>query len=47
MYEELTYAKTQQKPVIYGENGLDANATCHKLPVRYFTELLAEALGVK
>lgn len=23
------------------------NATCHKLPVRYFTELLAEALGVK
>jgi len=26
---------------------LDANATEHKLPVRYFTELLAEALGVK
>ena len=26
---------------------LDANATTHKLPVRYFTELLAEALGVK
>ena len=23
------------------------NATQHKLPVRYFTELLAEALGVK
>lgn len=23
------------------------NATCHKLPVKYFTELLAEALGVK
>ena len=26
---------------------LDANATAHKLPVYYFTELLAEALGVK
>ena len=26
---------------------LDANATTHKLPVHYFTELLAEALGVK
>ena len=26
---------------------LDANATEHKLPVHYFTELLAEALGVK
>ena len=26
---------------------LDANSTDHKLPVRYFTELLAEALGVK
>jgi len=26
---------------------LDANATKHKLPVKYFTELLAEALGVK
>ena len=26
---------------------LDANATEHKLPVTYFTELLAEALGVK
>ena len=26
---------------------LDANATEHKLPVKYFTELLAEALGVK
>ena len=26
---------------------LDANATAHKLPVHYFTELLAEALGVK
>ena len=23
------------------------NATAHKLPVKYFTELLAEALGVK
>ena len=23
------------------------NATSHKLPVKYFTELLAEALGVK
>jgi heterodisulfide reductase subunit B len=23
------------------------NATAHKLPVHYFTELLAEALGVK
>ena len=26
---------------------LDANATKHRLPVKYFTELLAEALGVK
>lgn len=26
---------------------LDANSTDHKLPVHYFTELLAEALGVK
>ncbi|MCI8633964.1 MAG: disulfide reductase [Lachnospiraceae bacterium] len=26
---------------------LDANATEHKLPIVYFTELLAEALGVK
>ena len=26
---------------------LDANATAEKLPVHYFTELLAEALGVK
>ncbi len=26
---------------------LDANATEHRLPVKYFTELLAEALGVK
>lgn len=26
---------------------LDANSTAHKLPVHYFTELLAEALGVK
>jgi len=26
---------------------LDANATAHKLPVKYFTELLAQALGVK
>ena len=26
---------------------LDANSTSHKLPVHYFTELLAEALGVK
>ena len=26
---------------------LDANATSHTLPVKYFTELLAEALGVK
>ena len=26
---------------------LDANATKHVLPVKYFTELLAEALGVK
>lgn len=26
---------------------LDANATDHVLPVKYFTELLAEALGVK
>ena len=26
---------------------LDANATGEKLPVHYFTELLAEALGVK
>jgi heterodisulfide reductase subunit B len=26
---------------------LDVNATEHKLPVHYFTELLAEALGVK
>lgn len=26
---------------------LDANATSHRLPVKYFTELLAEALGVK
>ncbi len=26
---------------------LDANATDHVLPIRYFTEILAEALGVK
>ena len=26
---------------------LDANSTEHKLPIHYFTELLAEALGVK
>ena len=26
---------------------LDANATSHAVPVKYFTELLAEALGVK
>ena len=26
---------------------LDANATANHLPVKYFTELLAEALGVK
>ena len=26
---------------------LDANATGHVVPVKYFTELLAEALGVK
>ena len=26
---------------------LDANATEHKLPVKYFTELLAQALGAK
>ena len=26
---------------------LDANATEHVVPVKYFTELLAEALGVK
>ena len=26
---------------------LDVNAVTHKLPVKYFTELLAEALGVK
>ena len=26
---------------------LDANSTEHKLPIVYFTELLAEALGVK
>ena len=26
---------------------LAVNATGHKLPVKYFTELLAEALGVK
>lgn len=26
---------------------LDANSTEQKLPVHYFTELLAEALGVK
>ena len=26
---------------------LDANATSEHIPVKYFTELLAEALGVK